>query len=522
MPSVMTKTWARFIADLPPALQTLFSSETLSALRNETAPIGVPRDDSRSVQPGDVFFALQGSKVDGHVYVDAVTEKNAWVIGSRFGADRTSVLVSQGETRSRSDADRLQIRVVDGSDRSVRKLFAWMSSWYFDHPSRDLEIVGVTGTSGKTTTTYLIRSILEAAGKKTGIIGTVENRVGEKTWTVTHTTPSAFELQRLLSEMKMAGARAVVMEVSSHALEQERVFATGFSAAAFLNLTPEHLDYHPSMDAYFEAKVRLFKQGFEWSRWQGKRPIGVVASLPGAVWNQRLLDRDSALKGSTRGVWELSADGIRGTWKPESMPTSEGISIVSSLVGDFNTQNVEVALSICHALGVAEKALAKGIFNLKGVAGRLERVDTGKKPFRVLVDYAHKPDALEKVLKTVRPLCRGKITLVFGCGGDRDKTKRPVMGALAEKLADRVIVTSDNPRTEDPSAIVQSILSGMKTWASVVVELDRRSAIQQAVLGACEGDIVLIAGKGHEKTQERNGRKAPFDDVEIARSFLEN
>lgn len=465
-------------------------------------------DDSRSIQAGSLYVAVRGTSCDGHVFVDSAKEQGAIVLGEEMTAD---------------------IQVSDS-----RRALGRVAARFYGDPSRSLLMVGVTGTSGKTTTTYLIESILKAAGKKVGVIGTVSFRTPWREIPSTHTTPGAIELHRLLATMKEEGCDAVVMEVSSHALKQRRVASVAFDAVVFNNLSPEHLDYHADMEDYFQSKAILFEECVDYSIQESgrKRVVAVInvadeygRRLSGGLKNRRVeldLREFSPLAGS--GL-KIGIEGIQGE--------VSGVSVESPLLGEFNAANVLAALETALGLGVSPQVISLGLKNLKEVPGRLERVPNDR-GIHVLVDYAHKPDALEKVLTTLGRL-RGtyRLICVMGCGGDRDRAKRPEMGRIAIELADHVIVTSDNPRTEDPEAIIAEILVGI-TEASrkapaggfFEVEVDRTQAIAKAVGLAKPGDIVLIAGKGHETYQIIRGpgpketQKIDFDDREVAARFL--
>ena len=368
-----------------------------------------------------------------------------------------------------------------------------------------MQVYGVTGTSGKTTTTFLMESVLKAKGHKVGLIGTVMNKIGDQIQHSTHTTPGAVELQKLFREMQQAGCDSVVMEVSSHALKQHRTWGVCFDGAIFSNLTPEHLDYHPDMDDYFASKAMLFKEYADYAHAHGKKKF--VASInKDSPFGEKLIHQLEHPKKSFVTVAPFSGAEFIAS------------GIKSHLAGTFNAENCASVVALFHAAGFSDSVIAKGIESLTGVPGRLEPV-TNDKGITVLVDYAHKPDALEKVLKALRPSVTGKLICVFGCGGDRDTTKRPVMGEIAERLADHVVVTSDNPRTEDPQKIIEQILVGMKK-KNHDVEPDRKLAIERAISIAKAGDCVLVAGKGHEDYQIIGTEKLPFDDRVIAKIAL--
>ncbi len=440
--------------------------------------------DSRQVQPGTLFFCVPGATTDGHLHAEDAEAAGA------------VALVVERETA----VDIPQI-VVD----STRAAMGPLADRFFGEPSARLKILAVTGTNGKTTTAYLQHAILTADSGSSGLLGTIERRVGGAVESTSRTTMEAIDLHRDLRRMVDAGDAACAMEVSSHALEQERVGGVRFAAAAFTNLTRDHLDYHGDMEAYFAAKARLF---------DGRCPAAANADDP---YGQRLavdvrfaIDAEADVRAEQV---ELGADGTRfrlvSPWG-----TTE---IATRLVGRFNVENALAAAASAGLAGVPLETIASGLAALDGVPGRMQVVSDGS-PCSVIVDYAHTPDALASVLRAVRPLAEGRLTIVFGCGGDRDRGKRPEMARVACELADRIIVTSDNPRSEDPEAIVAEILIG--AGRGVECELDRATAIRRAIADAQPGDVVVIAGKGHEQGQETHGVVTPFDDADVAREAL--
>jgi UDP-N-acetylmuramoyl-L-alanyl-D-glutamate--2,6-diaminopimelate ligase len=383
---------------------------------------------------------------------------------------------------------------------------------FFGRPTERLTLAGVTGTNGKTTTTYLLRSILEADGRRTGMVGTVEWIVGGTPRAAPHTTPEAIDLQRLFREMLDAGDDAAAIEASSHGSHYRRLDRVRFDALCFTNLTQEHLDLHGDMEGYFQAKRRLFT---------GLAPPPAAVNV-GDPYGRRLADelagahRAPLVTFGLRPEADVRADGLELGPRGSSF-TAAGIPLVTTLLGIFNVENVLGAVASATLLDIDDDAIAEGVRAVRGVPGRFESVDEGQ-GFAVVVDYAHTPDALGAALRAARQLGEGRLTVVFGAGGDRDRTKRAEMGRVARELADRVIVTNDNPRSEEPLAIVEQILQGAGT--DVEVDLDRRAAIEAAIDGAGQGDVVLIAGKGHEQGQEVGGELHPFDDREIARETL--
>ena len=446
--------------------------------------------DSREVTPGTVFVAIKGVSQDGHQFIKKAHESGAIMI--------------IGEEPCKDNIAYIQVK-------DSKNALGDLAAEFYGHPSQHMLMIGVTGTSGKTTTTYLIEAILKAAGHQVGVLGTINFRMGETVLPSTHTTPGAVELQKLLSEMRAAGCTAVVMEVSSHALKQRRTAAVAFDGVVFTNLTPEHLDFHPDMEDYFQSKALLFKGQLQESRRFGKNPFATAnADDP---FGQRLIQETGAKP------FQLSKDviarlsGIRGIF--------QGVKFESALIGEFNASNILAAMSVTKGIGIDPAEIQKGISNLEKVPGRLESIKQAGRT--VLVDYAHKPDALEKVLHVLREL-KGEnhLLTVFGCGGDRDRSKRPIMGKCAVTLSDYVIITTDNPRGENPRAIVDEILIGTAGYQNYSVELDRKKAIFSAIARSKSGDLILIAGKGHEDYQIVGGTKAHFDDREIAREALQN
>ena len=428
--------------------------------------------DARTVGDGGLFFAVPGERADGHDFASEAVERGA-----------VALVVERV----------LDLPVPQVVVRDSRAAMAPAADVFFGKPTRDLDVVGVTGTSGKTTTSHLLFAILAAAGRRPGLLGTVEARVGGERRGVVRTTPEAIDLQRLFREMLDAGDRCCAMEASSHASVLHRLDNVRFAALVFTNLSQDHLDFHGDMESYFEAKRRLFV---------GRPPSAVNV---GDEWGRRLAaELPEAL---TYGLASEAAIG------PEAL---DGVEL--RLRGRFNVENALAAVAAARLLGVDDDAIRRGLEAVRGVPGRFESVEAGQ-PFHVIVDYAHKPDALEKVLRAARELAGEKhVICVVGAGGDRDRGKRPVMGRLASELADVAIVTSDNPRREDPEAIAAEIASGPNS--EVEVELDRAAAIGRALELARPGDVVLIAGKGAEQGQEFADRTVPFDDREAAKEAL--
>jgi UDP-N-acetylmuramoyl-L-alanyl-D-glutamate--2,6-diaminopimelate ligase len=453
--------------------------------------------DNRRAGPGTLFFCVPGFTRDGHDFAaDAVARGAVALVVERS----------------------LDLPVPQIQVRSVRAAMAPAAAAFYGDPTARLDVVGVTGTNGKTTTAFLTRELLEAAGRSTGMLGTVKSVIGGVEHEVERTTPEAIDLQRTFSEMRAAGDVACAIEVSSHALTLHRADAIHFAAAIFTNLTQDHLDFHPTMEDYFAAKRLLFS---------GEQ-LGLPAPRAAIV---NIDDRYGAQLASelqrpiTFGLRAAGADyrgaeietGLDGSTLTVHTPDGP-LALRSPLRGQFNVYNVIGALAAARALGVSAEACVAAIATAGQVPGRFQTVDEGQ-PFAVVVDYAHTPDSLENVLRTARALTRSRLRVVFGCGGDRDRGKRPLMGQIARRLADDVFVTSDNPRSEDPEAIIAEILKGAGT--EVAHDPDRHAAIARAIESARPGDIVVIAGKGHEQGQEfAAGRKLPFDDVTVAREVL--
>jgi UDP-N-acetylmuramoyl-L-alanyl-D-glutamate--2,6-diaminopimelate ligase len=433
--------------------------------------------DSRSVHPGSLFCCVPGATADGHDYAaGAVASGASALLCERF-----------------VDVDVVQARVAPGR---VRTAMAEAASAMHGYPARDLQMVGVTGTNGKTTVTQLVRSILDVAGRSTGVIGTL---TGERT------TPESPVLQGLLADLRDQGRRAVAMEVSSHALAQQRVDGIVFDVAAFTNLSHDHLDHHATMDDYFAAKASLFEPS--------RARLGVVnVDDP---WGERLWRAASIpmvpVRRSDASDISASVGTVAFRWR--------GRPVALALGGLFNVDNALMAASIASVLEVEDDAIVAGLAQSSPVPGRMEVIDN-ELPFSVVVDFAHTPAGLEVVLLSARPLTSARIICVFGCGGNRDRAKRPLMGEVADRLADVAILTSDNPRDEDPLAIIDDVRAGMHGHATLVVEPDRRAAIGAALERAHRGDLVLIAGKGHETTQTVGDRTLPFDDRDEARKAL--
>jgi UDP-N-acetylmuramoyl-L-alanyl-D-glutamate--2,6-diaminopimelate ligase len=453
--------------------------------------------DSRSLAPGALFVAIRGLAADGNQFVDAALRKGAAAVAS--------------EAPPRSGVHWLQVK-------DAREALALLSAAVLGEPAAALELIGVTGTNGKTTTSYLIDSVLRAAGHRVGLIGTVQYRIGDRLVESVRTTPESSDLQRLFYEMREASCRYAVLEVSSHSLALKRVHGCAFRAAVFTNLTRDHLDFHGDMAGYFAAKRLLFESLL---RSDGHAVINLDDDHAPAL---RAVARGRVLTYGLRPTADITAEGLslslEGTRFRARTPIGD-LDVETPLVGLFNVQNVLAALATGIALRLEAKALLRGIAALRGVPGRMERVAAGQ-DFAIIVDYAHTDDALRKLLETVRGLKPRRLITVFGCGGDRDRSKRPLMGAVAARLSDVVVVTSDNPRSEPPEAIIDEILRGMNggKQAERHVIADRREAIARAIELARPGDAVVLAGKGHETYQVLRDRTVPFDDRQVAREAL--
>ncbi|MGH3010699.1 MAG: UDP-N-acetylmuramoyl-L-alanyl-D-glutamate--2,6-diaminopimelate ligase [Gaiellaceae bacterium] len=450
--------------------------------------------DARRVTPGALFACVPGERADGHDFAAQAAERGA-----------VALLVER-----ELDLDIPQLVVAD-----ARLGMALAADAFFGRPTRELEVAGVTGTNGKTTTAFLLYSILAAAARRPGLLGTVEMRIGGERRPVTRTTPEAIDLQRTFRELLDAGDKSCAMEASSHASELKRLVGTRFRALVFTNLSQDHLDFHGTLDAYYDAKRRLFTEPDV----DGNRPPAAVNV--GDPNGRRLADELRALGGRvlTFGLTDeadVRAEQLELTPSATSFQAA-GLAVRPRLRGRFNVENVLGAIAAGRLLEIGDDAIVRGIEHVGGVPGRFESVDEGQ-PFAVLVDYAHTPEALENVLAEARRLASGRLVCVFGCGGDRDRAKRPLMGEIVSRLADRAIVTSDNPRSEEPLAIIAEIRTGMA--GDEEVEPDRAAAIARAVDDAEEGDVVVIAGKGHEQGQELQDRTIPFDDREVARDAL--
>ena len=445
--------------------------------------------DSRRVEPGHMFVAITGYAADGHRYIPMALDKGA-----------SCILCER-----RPEGDIPYILVP-----SSRPALALLGANWYGHPAERMTVLGVTGTNGKTTVTYLLKSVLEQClGAKVGLIGTIQNMIGDLVLPTERTTPESFELQGLFAEMALAGCTHVVMEVSSHALYLHRVDCIPYAVGAFTNLTEDHLDFHKTMEAYRQAKALLFRKcGFSVFNIDDEMVARTVEEA--ACWTLTISAARNPADLSATDI-SLAADHVAFTahFKGESCPVRVGIP------GRFTVYNALTVLGMSIGLGLPLAAAAKALGNAQGVKGRLEVVPTPGKDYTVLIDYAHTPDALENVLRSVRGFCKGRLIAVFGCGGDRDPIKRPIMGKAGVKLSDLAIITSDNPRTEDPEKIIADIVKGAKEADKpfLVVE-NRRAAIARAMAEAGKDDIIVLCGKGHETYQEINKVKYHLDERE--------
>ena len=472
---------------------------------------------TRDVADGTLFFCVPGLTFDGHAFA------------ARAAAAGAAALVCE-----RDPGVALPQVLVP----SVRRVMALVAARWYGHPSRQLTVVGVTGTNGKTTTAHLLAGIFAAAGRPAALLGTVVNRIGGRDNAVQLTTAEALDLQRMFRDMVAAGDRACALEISSHALVQDRAAGIDFDAVVFNNLTRDHLDFHKDLDDYYAAKRRLFlpeearngtaraivNAGDEYGRKLARecRPaygddLWTYAVADGAP----AADADEPLADAVAGDLELNADSSAFVLAVPRLGIEEPVTL--RLVARFNVENAVAAATAALALGLPIEAVLRGLAVAEGVPGRFQAVRAGQ-PFSVLVDYSHTPDALENALRAARSVTRGRVLVVFGCGGDRDRGKRPLMGEIGARLADRVVVTSDNPRSEAPLAIIDEIVAGVPAARAGVVSVasDRRTAIRLALVEARAGDAVVIAGKGHEQGQIVGDRRLPFDDATVAAELLDD
>ncbi len=462
--------------------------------------------DSRKVRKGDMFVAISGIDVDGHRYIESAIHNGA-----------KAVVVE--DDAALPDSYFMHAGVIKIVVQNSRAALARLSANYFNHPAEHLAMVGITGTNGKTTTSMLVKSILESAGQQTGLVGTIEYSIGNKRFPATHTTPESLELSELLSRMVQQGCTSAVMEVSSHALHQHRVDGIPFRTAVFTNLTQDHLDYHKTMEEYFDAKAILFRQ---------LSPASTAVVNLDDPFGTRFVSETRA-RAMTYAIGcdadvkaEIVSLSVQGT-EIEILHRGERTMVESPLIGRFNVSNILAAFCVGLTFDISKPAIAQALHNVGHVAGRFEPI-LGRQGWTAIIDYAHTPDALQKTLFAIADIFEKasgrKIITVFGCGGNRDRTKRPTMGQIASELSDLTIITSDNPRKEDPVEIIREVEAGVLPHRSVLTEVDRGRAITMALDLAHAGDVVLIAGKGHEDYQIIGDKKIHFSDREIVESYL--
>ena len=467
---------------------------------------------SKQVRPGDLFIAIEGEVVDGHAFIDEAIARGASAVVAQRLHDRYRF---RGATAAAGGRELRPCPCV--VVRDTREALVHVATRFYGHPSRKLKLLGVTGTNGKTTITYLLKTILEAAGARAGLLGTIVYQIGGRAVPSTNTTPGPLELQRYFAQMVGEGLQWCAMEVSSHALAQRRVDGLEFEAAMFSNLGSDHLDYHKTRNAYADAKRRIF----EYLRAEGLAVINADDEF-GRVLAETIPHRSIVTYGMERSA-KVSVKHIACSWQGTSLLLDSpwgALPITTPLLGRHNVSNIAAAASTLLALGLPSGAIRDGLAALEGVPGRLERVPTDTE-VRVLIDYAHTADALRLVLLSLRELTRGRLIVVFGCGGNRDQTKRPVMGKMAALLADHVVLTSDNPRGEDPRDIIHQIKAGFPPgFRQFEVVVDREQAITTALAGARREDTVLIAGKGHEAYQMFDHVSVPFVDRDIVERWF--
>lgn len=481
--------------------------------------------DSRLVEKDFLFVAVRGFRVDGHDYIKDALSRGAAAIVMQNAAI--------ADFNQHAEMDRTTLIEVPDS----RKALALISSAYYGHPSKSLTLIGITGTNGKTTTSFITKNIIEAGEGKAGLLGTISCITGGRTETAVNTTPESLDLQRYLREMVTNGMEYAVLEVSSHALALDRVAGCSFNVAAFTNFTQDHLDFHNTMTEYFSVKTELFTSLAE----GGKavlnmddpmiRPLAQELKRDVVTFGirSRAMIRAENISGGQTIPVAPSSELERGTEADSgpSMPAAlsfdvrtpkGGFRVDSKLMGRFNVYNILASIAIAYALGFDEETIRKGVNSADPVEGRFENLDEGQE-FLCIVDYAHTEDALRKLIEEVRSMTKGRVITVVGCGGDRDRSKRPLMGNAASELSDMLFLTSDNPRTEDPMGIIKEMIKGIRK-ENYVVRPDRETAIREAVFSAGKGDTVIVAGKGHENYQEVNGERQHFSDKEVLRQAI--
>lgn len=475
-------------------LKELMNNVDCQIIGDENINIMGLKYDSREVAPGDLFFCIKGFAQDGHKFAPAALEKGAvcLVVTERLDLDVTQVLVADD-----------------------RQAMAEISAAFYGYPAKELRMIGVTGTNGKTSITYFLKKILEKEGSKVGLLGTIVNMIGDKPIHTERTTPESLDLQKLLRQMRDQGVDTVVMEVSSHSLVLKRVHGIVFDGAVFTNLTQDHLDFHGTFENYAAAKAMLFA---------ASKRSAINIDDPYGQYMEKAAAGEVVAYG-TKGLGDMNALNIQMTVEGSRFilqAKGTKIPIVVHIPGMFSVYNALAAISISLLLGVDLIAIKQGVEALENVPGRFQRLDVRSGDYALVLDYAHTPDSLESALKTVRGFAKGRVVCVFGCGGNRDNTKRPIMGEISGKLADLSIVTSDNPRFEEPGAIIEEILPGVKkSGGQYVVIENRRDAILYALEHAKKDDVILLAGKGHEDYQEIRGVKHPFDEKVVVEELLD-
>ena len=474
----------------------------LEIVGNNKIEISSIEYDSREVKKNSLFAAIKGLHVDGHDYVQKAIDNGA-----------VAIIV---DNKYVFDSLKENVNVTLMLAKSSVKNMALVSNAFYGFPSESMTVIGITGTNGKTTTTYLLKSILETAGKKTGVIGTIGCWIGDKFISSNKTTPESVKLFEMISAMKKESVEYLIMEVSSIALVLDRVYGLNYDVAVFTNLTQDHLDFHVNFENYFKAKKHLFDDC--------TKPNGIAIYNIDDDYGKKIIKdfsghkvsygfNDSSYLGTMNS---LTFDGLKLLVKK-----NKTVILESELTGKFNAYNILASYAIADSLGIADYLIIEGIKKVKTIPGRFNKIKSDK-GFWCIVDYSHTPDSLQNAITTTKQILNSgsKLITVFGCGGDRDKSKRPLMGNIAQELSDVVVVTSDNPRTEDPMAIIEDILSGVNNRKTVFVNADRKSAIKEAISLAQKDDVVLVAGKGHEDYQEINNKKIHFDDFEIITELL--
>jgi len=482
-------------------LKEIFEEKQIFHKGNDK-PVLFLENNSRNVKKGAVFFAIKGTTADGHKFIPDAIKKGA-----------TTVVVQDKKIAEDIKSRYPQINIILVENTRITQ--AETARKFYGYPDKKLKIIGITGTNGKTTTSHIIAQFLEAYGKKTGIIGTTGYKIGDKVISEGRTTPDAIQWFSLLDRFRKEGAEFVVAEISSHALDQYRVYGTEFDAAVFTNLSHDHLDYHKTLEEYFLAKRRLFEQ------LSLEKPAVINAD---DKYGKRLIKE---FKNAVSFGKDPNADLRIVDYKLCDSQTcidfeykGKRFGIKSLLLGDFNVYNMAAALLTLIEIGIPIEFLIEKAPFIKPVRGRFEVIE--KNGIKVIIDYAHTPDAMENVLKSINKIKEKRVITVFGAGGDRDREKRPLMGKVAQKLSDIVVITSDNPRSEDPMDIIRDIKTGLTSEKNIFVEIDREKAIEKAINMAEKGDIILIAGKGHETYQIIGNKTIHFDDKEVAKKYLKN